>query len=424
MTYRRIGLVSLAVLIALIIIAFAFIWRPELTATAEGAEPAYGKDEIARGYALAQLGNCESCHTAEDGAAYAGGRPLDTPFGTIFAVNITPDRETGIGKWSPEAFTRAMRKGVDREGAHLYPAFPYTSFTKIDDGDISALYAYLRTVPAVENEAPENALPFPFNIRALMAGWNLLFLDAGPVKAVSGESDDWNTGRYLVEGVTHCGACHTPRNALGAEKSSDSLAGAEIDGWYAPPLAGDGARSWNKPQLAAYLSAGFSRDHGAAAGPMGETVTNLSKVSPADVTAIATYVASLTDDTSPAFGAIDNGVPDDLAATHALWVGACASCHEAADGRANPSYGVPLSVGFAVRGDKPLNAARTIVGGIDAYRDRGGPYMPAFGGTLTAEQITDLTQYVRARFSDGAAWEGVGDTVEQALSEQNEGNGQ
>ncbi|WP_099827108.1 c-type cytochrome [Oceaniglobus indicus] len=428
MTMKRalIAVVGVGLLVALVAVVIA--WQPELDKVDAGRVTDADQSEIARGYDLAQLGNCESCHTAADGEPYAGGRAMATPFGTIYSVNITPDSETGIGTWSLEAFARSMREGVDREGGYLYPAFPYTHFTKMSDADIAAVHAYLRSIPAVRHEAPENDLPFPFNIRLLMAGWNLLFLDEGPLDPVDGQGEDWNHGRYLVESVAHCGACHTPRNAVGAEQSDAALAGAEIDGWYAPALAGDGARGWSAPQLATYLTTGFSRAHGAAAGPMGETVGNLSKVPPKDIAAIATYVASLTDDDAGPIAVVDNGVPDDLAPTHALWVGACAGCHEPAAGSGpgdtNPSYGIALSTGYAVHSPRPLNAVRTIVDGVDHYRDMGGPYMPAFGGSLTADQIADVTRYVRARFSDAGAWSDVDDTVQTALGQKREGDGQ
>lgn len=429
MTNRRKWLVTFVVvaILAAIILFFTLVWRPESPAIAENADLPADEGLIARGYALAQLGNCESCHTAEGGEPYAGGRPMETPFGVIYSVNITPDRETGIGAWSEEAFTRAMREGVDREGAHLYPAFPYTHFTKIDDADMAALHAFSRVIPPVRSEAPENELPFPFNIRILMAGWNLLFLDNERFDRAPEQSDEWNAGRYLVEGIAHCGACHTPRNSVGAEKSSEALAGAEINGWFAPPLKGDGARHWTTPQLAAYFSTGFSRDHGAAAGPMGETVVNLANAAPADISAIATYVSSLTEGAEPMTANIDNGAPDQLSETHALWLGACATCHEpstaTARGETNPSYGVPLSHGGALHTENSLNAVRTIVAGIDAYRDLGGPFMPAFGDSLTPTQIADMTRYVRARFSDNAAWSDVDGVVERVLDEQNEGDG-
>ncbi|PVA10952.1 cytochrome C [Pelagivirga sediminicola] len=421
MTHRRLWFSGFAVLLILIAIAFAIVWRPAIDEIREGSAPQVDAAQIARGYELAQLGNCESCHTAENGAAYAGGRKMETPFGAIYAVNITPDRAHGIGAWGPDAFARSMRDGVSRDGTHLYPAFPYTHFTKLTDSDMSALYAYLRSVPAVAESAPENELPFPFNIRALMAGWNLLFLDKDQITPVQGEDDDWNRGRYLVEGLAHCGACHTPRNAVGAEKSAAFLAGAEINGWYAPPLAGAEAGPWNTEQMEAYLANGFSRAHGAAAGPMGETVGNLAQAPRADITAMATYVASLTEGAAEELAAIDNGVPEDMDAAHTLWTGACADCHRNPvrdqGGALNPSYGVPLSTGAAVRSSKPINTLRTIAGGIDAYRDVGGPYMPAFEDSLTSAQIADLARYVRARFSDQAPWEDLQERAQDILGQ-------
>lgn len=429
MTGRGKGFVVLAVLLVLAAIAFFIIWRPEIAAIEQADVPTSSNSaEVARGYTLAQLGNCQSCHTTEGGEPYAGGRAMDTPFGTIYSVNITPDRETGIGTWSRDAFTRAMRTGVDREGTHLYPAFPYTQFTKMTDGDIDALYAYLHTVPAVQAATPENGLPFPFNIRALMAGWKLLFLDKGPESATIATNDSAQYGRYLVEGVAHCGACHTPRNFVGARKSGKPLAGAEIDGWYAPALQGERARAWTKARMKTYLSTGFSRDHGAAAGPMGETVVNLSNAAPREVDAIATYVAGLTGAAQPDITLVDNGMPKNSEDAHALWVGACATCHTntsaMVDGATGPSFAIPLSSGAAVHEDKPLNVVQTIAGGIDAYRDAGGPYMPAFKDTLTQEQIADLTRYVRARFSDQPAWDDIGATVEKITGETEKGDGQ
>lgn len=427
MTMRRLWIAISGVLALLAVAAYAVVWQPELAAVEKHEAKAADQLQIARGYDLAQLGNCQTCHTADGGEPYAGGRPLATPFGTIYSVNITSDRETGIGVWSQEAFSRAMRKGVDREGAYLYPAFPYTHFTKMNDADIEAVYAYLRSLPAVRSETPANSLPFPFNIRALMAGWNLLFLDDDPIEPVSGQSEAWNRGRYLVDGVAHCGACHTPRNQFGAEKSSAALTGAEISGWYAPPLAGEGARGWTGPQLATYLTTGFSRTHGAAAGPMGETVANLAKVAPADISAIATYVSSLTDDGAETISVVDKGVPDNFKAAHDLWLGACAGCHEPSaatkQGGTNPSYGVALSTGYAVHSRTPLNVVRTIIDGVDVYRDMGGPYMPGFESSLTTDQIVELTRYVRARFSDDASWEDVGGTVRNAVSKKSEGDG-
>lgn len=427
MKIKHVALAVAAFAVVVVIGIVAYVWKSELPAVAEGSEAPIDAAQVRRGFELAQLGNCANCHTTQGGAAYAGGYAMETPFGTLYSTNITPDRDTGIGTWSLAAFTRAMREGVDREGHYLYPAFPYNHFTHATDDDISALYAFLRTVAPVENIPPKNGIGFPFNIRPMIAGWNLLFLKKGPVMAVADQSDDWNYGHYLVEGIGHCGACHTPRNLLGAEKSSQLYAGAEIDGWFAPPLQGNGARAWSTPQMLAYLSTGFSSDHGAAAGPMAETAANLGHADTHDVAAIADYVASLTPEPASA-AVVDNVSVKASAEVSGLWNGACAKCHDSpattsATG-VGPSLAVPLSMGASVGQEKSINAVRTIVNGVDAYRDQGGPYMPAFGDILTKAQIAELAQYVRARYSSGPAWNDIDDEVGKALAARNEGSAQ
>src|SRR5487761_2705783 len=233
---------------------------------------------IERGRQLAALGNCAVCHTMTDGILNAGGRAIETPFGTIYSTNITPDIETGIGGWSYPAFERAMREGVHRDGRQLYPAFPYTHFARTADADLQALYAYLMAQTPVRagNRAP--ALAFPFNWRPLMAGWNALFHRPRAFAADATKSALWNRGAYLVEGLGHCGACHSPRNALGAEKANAHLAGGFAEGWEAPPLTSlsHAPVPWNEDELFAYLRSGASRFHGVAAGPMAPVVKELS----------------------------------------------------------------------------------------------------------------------------------------------------
>ncbi|OYX82001.1 MAG: aldehyde dehydrogenase, partial [Azorhizobium sp. 32-67-21] len=229
------------------------------------------------------------------GMAAIGGRAMETPFGTVYSTNLTPDPETGIGRWSYAAFERAMREGISRDGHHLYPAFPYTSFTRTSDTDLQALYAYLMSQPAVSAPTPEARMTFPFNVRPLMAGWNALFLKTGQLEADPAQSPQWNRGRYLVEGLGHCGACHTPRNAFGAEKTGAAhLAGAMVDGWEAPALTAlsKAPIPWSEADLFAYLRTGFSPHHGTAAGPMGPVVQELAHLPDADIRAMATYLAS------------------------------------------------------------------------------------------------------------------------------------
>jgi nicotinate dehydrogenase subunit B len=196
----------------------------------------YAAATIARGAQLAALGNCAVCHTSTGGAVNAGGRALETPFGIIHSTNITPDLETGIGAWSYPAFERAMRDGIHRDGRHLYPAFPYPHFTKASDADLQALYAYLMAQVPVRADIPSNRLGFPFNLRPLLAGWNALFHQAGAFAPEPAQSELWNRGAYLVEGLGHCSACHSPLNAFGTERQGAYLSGGHAEGWEAPPL--------------------------------------------------------------------------------------------------------------------------------------------------------------------------------------------
>src|SRR6478752_5724467 len=234
----------------------------------------YSAATIARGQQLAALGDCAVCHTSANGILNAGGRPLPTPFGTIFSTNITPDVETGIGAWSYPAFERAMREGIHRDGRHLYPAFPYTHFAKTTDADMQALYAYLMAQPAVRATQPANALAFPFNLRPLLAGWNALFHQPGVFQAEATKSSTWNRGAYLVEGLGHCSACHSPRNAFGAERQNAYLAGGFAEGWEAPALTSlsQAPIPWSEDELFAYLRSGESSFHGTDAGPMEKVV--------------------------------------------------------------------------------------------------------------------------------------------------------
>src|SRR4029453_7871541 len=238
--------------------------------------------------------NCNVCHTADGGAAYAGGRPLKTPYGTIYSTNITPEPATGIGQWSEAAFLRAMREGVARDGRHLYPAFPYDHFARMSNEDIQAIYAYIMTRPPVRAEIPSNELRFPFNIRMLVAGWKALYHRPGAFQPDSAQSAEWNRGAYLVQGAGHCSACHTPRNVLGAEERRRYLAGGEAEGWHAPALntASPAPAPWTVETLYEYLRQGIAEKHAVAAGPMSPVVQNLAIVSQQDVRAMAVYIAS------------------------------------------------------------------------------------------------------------------------------------
>jgi len=248
----------------------ALAWRPAIAPVEPPAPQSFAPDVVARGKMLASAGNCATCHTAAGGQAFAGGYAMPTPFGTIYSTNITPDRETGIGQWSLAAFTRALREGVARDGRHLLPAFPYDHFAILTDADIGALYAYLMSVPPVKATAPANTLPFPLNIRALQAGWKMIYFKAEPYRPDASKSEEWNRGAYLAEGLAHCGACHTPRNILGAEEVGHPYNGSLMDGeWIAWPLTVSVAPlRWSTEEYFTYLKGGTTA-HGRALGPMG-----------------------------------------------------------------------------------------------------------------------------------------------------------
>ncbi|MEP6502940.1 MAG: cytochrome c, partial [Betaproteobacteria bacterium] len=210
------GLATLVVIVVLGLVVFTiWAWRSAIAPIAPPAAASFDPALVATGEKLAAAGYCLTCHTPPKGKAYAGGLPMVTAFGTIYATNITPDPATGIGNWSQEAFTRALHEGVARDGSHLFPAFPYDHFTRVSDDDAKALYAFMMTRPAVSRTAPANTVPFPLNVRLLQAGWKLLYFKEGRFQPVAEQSAEWNHGAYLAEGLAHCSACHTPRNALG-----------------------------------------------------------------------------------------------------------------------------------------------------------------------------------------------------------------
>ncbi|MBU9689526.1 c-type cytochrome [Burkholderia multivorans] len=372
---------------------------------------------LERGRQIAIAGDCAVCHTAPGGATNAGGLALDTPFGTIYTTNITPDRDTGIGAWSYPAFARAMRDGISRDGTHLYPAFPYTAFAKLSEPDMLALYAYLMSQPPVQHVPPKTKLPFPLDRRRLVAGWNWLFHDARPFAPDPARSALWNRGRYLVDGAGHCGACHTPRNALGAEKGGFAyLSGGEVEGWIAPPLVASRAAPvpWTEAALFDYLRTGFSAQHGVAAGPMAPVVAGLAALPEADVRAIAHYIASL----SPP---VDAATAADAAARHArgaeavatlglengrrAFDAACAVCHAESGGVGHfgvrPLMGLNTSVSQAT----PDNLLRVLHHGIDRPATDALGYMPGFRDAFDDRQMAELAAFIRARYAPGQpAW--------------------
>lgn len=390
--------------------ALALTFRPPIAPITPPGRATFSPSSIERGAALAHLGDCAVCHTAQRGQDYAGGLPIKTPFGTVYSSNITPDPAHGIGRWSKAAFVRAMRDGVARNGAHLYPAFPYDHFTLAKDADLGDLYAFLMTRRAVAAAPPANRLIPPLGFRPVLVGWKLLFLHKGVMANNPAQSPDWNRGRYLVESLAHCGGCHTPRNMLGAEERAHDLAGGWAEGWYAPPLdaASPAVRAWTSERLFTYLRTGLSPSHAAAAGPMGPVTRELSQAPAADVQAIAVYIAARMGRAAPQTGAdIDRAAAAARAEPQgaALFAGACATCHGAGapmmlEGRPHMSLGTPLYE------PTPRDTVQIILQGLNPPVGRSGPYMPAFAGSFSDAQIAQITAYLRARYTDRPPWPG------------------
>jgi mono/diheme cytochrome c family protein len=362
--------------------------------------------KVERGAELARLGDCQTCHTAEQGAPFAGGRPIGTPFGQVFATNITPDRETGIGAYSQAAFARAMRQGLRRDGAELYPAFPYDHFSYADGADFDALYAFLMTRRAVRQATPVNRLIPPVGFRPVVAIWKALYFRPEPFRPTPGKSDQWNRGAYLVQSFGHCGGCHTPRNALGAEQKAKAFDGGWVDGWYAPPLNAStpAAMAWTEPRLFTYLRTGLDADHAAAAGPMGAVAHELARAPQADVQAMAVYLADIMK-APPRSPTVDRAA--DAAARHprgaALFAGACAGCHDA--GAPMMRLGRPaLYLGTPLHEDDPRDTIQIVLQGLKPPVGAAGPYMPAFGSSFTDAQVAEIAAYLRSRFSERPAW--------------------
>lgn len=407
---RKILVVVLVIIVIAGGAAAALAWRPAIDRVSRPAAASFDPGLVKRGGELAAIGNCTTCHTAPGGRAFAGGLALPTPFGTIYSTNITPDEKTGIGTWSEEAFRRALREGVDRAGHHLYPAFPYDHFTLVSDFDIKALYAFLMTREPVAATAPANELAFPLNFRPLLAGWKLLFLRTGPYRIDANQSTEWNSGAYLVNGLAHCGACHTPRNALGAEEKGHAFAGGDPEGWTAYALNADSPAPtpWDAAALAFYLHNGWQRDHGIARGPMSEVTENLSTVPASDVQAIATYIASIAGTRS---GERAHARQSDGPGA-AIYAAACATCHDA--GRAPPYGGIDLALSTGPSGPNARNLIDVILWGLPAADEQRRPIMPGFAGTLNDRQLADLLSYVRARFSDKPPWTDVDKDIREA----------
>jgi len=415
---KRLFLVMFAVALLGVLGLLALAWRPAIAPIQPTAAGHFPADLVSRGAVLAGAGYCATCHTAKGGPRYAGNYPMRTDFGTIYSSNITPDPETGIGQWSEAAFIRAMRKGVARDGSHLFPAFPYQHFELVTDEDLRALYAYLMSQPPVRLAQQKPDVPFPLNWRALQAGWKLLFFREGQFGPVSGKDAQWNRGAYLAEGLGHCSACHSPRNKLGAEKAGDArYAGALIDQWYAPPLRADNRAPvpWTEDELFTYLRQGGTALHGVAAGPMSPVVHDgLSKLPDEDVRAIAAYFADRFGTRGQSAPAPQAAIASARQGQHAgaaqaldpgayLYNAACSSCHY--NRGPMPLLVRPeLGLNSALTADEPASLIQIILHGIGVDEGLPGVMMPGFAHSFSNAQVAALAAWLRRTRTDRPPW--------------------
>ena len=373
--------------------------------------------QVERGQYLALAGNCASCHTAGDSGFMAGGVAFETPFGRIYSTNITPDAITGIGNWTVQQFLASMRHGLRPDGEHLYPVFPYTAFTKVSDADIAALFAYLKSIPTIAQEAPQNELSFPFNQRSLMSVWKAMFFDAGTYEADDAESMQWNRGAYIVEALAHCGACHSPRNLLGAEHSAMSMTGGvytdkvpngTLRPWSAPNLtaAPSGLGLWPFEEVVAYLKTGRN-SYVETFGPMNEVLLNSTRhLDDSDVRAMAVYLKSLPANEPDTRATAKNNV---LGMGRTLYNLHCGTCHlptGLGDEESAPRLG---GGSLVVRASNPASLINVILDGPELPEPplptkRRKP-MEDFRYLLTDEEVAALASYLRS------AWGNTGGEV-------------
>ena len=362
--------------------------------------------QLEHGKYLTTLGDCEACHTAPGGKPFAGGRALETPFGKLVTPNITPDRETGIGAWTADQFVRALHQGINAEGKHLYPAFPYLYFTRVKTADVLAIRTYLDALPPVRNAVQPNKLPFPFDIREGLAGWNELYFKAGRFQPQAGKSPEWNRGAYLVQGLAHCGACHTAKNELGGDETDKALQGGLLQGWYAPNLTGDqrtGLGGWSVEDVITYLKTGHNAV-AAATGPMAEVVSySTSRLNQADLKAIAVYLKD-----QPGQGGAQ-GQPiaasdARLGAGKAVYADRCSGCHRS-DGAGIAGLIPKLSGAPAIQASSANNLIRVILEGARSVATAGAPTapaMPAFGWVLNDHQAAAVVTFIRNSWGNAA----------------------
>ncbi len=365
---------------------------------------------VERGAYLAKAADCMVCHTTQGGKEYAGGLPFKLPFGTLYSTNITPDKETGIGNYSDQDFLNAVHRGKRRDGAWLYPAMPYTSYTYMSDADALAIKAYLFSLPPVRAPAPENTLAFPFNQRWAMGFWSALFNPDTRFEPDTSKSPGWNRGAYLAEALAHCGECHTPRNLAFALDNRRKFAGAVTAGWRAFNISSDkatGVGGWGEDDLVSYLSIGHAAGRGTASGPMGEAVDHsFSQMAPEDIRSMVTYLRSVPPTASsdlpatvapaaPTSHRDGGGTPDPRGKM--VFEGACVSCH-GWSGESAISPFATLTGAWAVNDPGATNVAQIVISGTKRHTPEDAVSMPAFGNAYSDSEIAGVANYVTARF--------------------------
>lgn len=356
---------------------------------------------IAQGQYLARLGDCMACHTRPGGAPFAGGLPINTPFGTVMTTNLTPDSDTGIGGWSDDAFYRAVTDGIGRQGEYLYPAMPFTSFTKMTRSDVLAIKAYLFSLKPAHAPAQPNSMMFPIDIRSTLLLWRVLFFHPGTYRPDPTQTAEWNRGAYLIEGPGHCGECHSPRNIFGATVTQSSLAGGKVENWLAPNISGDprwGVGGWSVNDIVTFLKTGSHQTEGVAFGPMAQVVhDSLSYVSIADLQAMAVFLKSgpgrIPDP------ALQVSASSDLQHGQTLYRENCAKCHQE-KGQGFSSVIPNLAKNAAVNSAEPNDIINAILIGVPTTGTYG--WMPSFAKMLSDQDISDITNYVRSDWGNNA----------------------
>lgn len=370
---------------------------------------------IQRGLYLAHAGDCAACHTTDRAKPMAGNYALQTPFGTIYTANLTPDKESGIGKWNADDFYKAMTKGLEPDGSRLYPAFPYTHFTILKREDSDALFAYLKTLKPVSQRIQPPEFTWPLNWRFVMRGWNLVNFDPHPFQPDPGKSDLWNRGKYLVKGLGHCGMCHSPKNVLGAEEQSNRFSGGEVEGWWAPSLSGDkrdGIGDWSKDDLVGFLKYGRN-DKSAAFGPMSDVIEHSTQyLKDRDLDAIATYVKDIParGDDEPA-KLSDNQNKQAQSVGGEIYAAQCSACH-APDGSGVPTMFAPLKGSSLAQSKNPKTVIRAVLEGVRSAPTDKYPTphsMPSFAPKLTDGEIAAVVNYVRNSFGNRAVGVSAGE---------------